>query len=93
MEFVDLAEKSGEMVGGKEPTNKWYPSIRLTEKQLPMLKDKKIDAQITLVIDANIKGIHKYGNGDIEYDVELKQAIIAEDEPEEVKKDLEDANA
>jgi len=49
-----------------------------------MLKDVKIKEDFTVVAEAQVKGIHQYGNGDIEYTLELRKAVITEDDPEEV---------
>jgi len=80
--FVDLAEKSNGPVMAE--TEKYYPTIRLTHSQFPMLKDVKIKEDFTVVAEAQVKGIHQYGNGDIEYTLELRKAVITEDDPEEV---------
>lgn len=91
MEFRDLAEsRTGMGVEAEKAPTKWYPSLRLNVKQLPELKDKKIDETLMVLVEATVKGIHKYENGDIEFDLELKQAVITEDEPKEIKEKLED---
>lgn len=44
---------------------------------LPQLKGKEVDDKITLTIEAKVCGISKYGNGDIEYRLDLLKAGVS----------------
>ena len=87
MEFVDLGQKSGGEIAPVDSKEKDYPSIRLTQKQFPALKNVNINENFAILADVVVTGIHKYGDGDIEYVLELKRAIITEDDPEDVKEE------
>jgi hypothetical protein len=92
MEFRDLGEPTGGTEispEGKKP-GKYYPSGSFNEKKLPELKGKTVDDEVCLLIIGTVKGIHKYGNGDINYDIEYRQAVLTEDEPDEVKEKVEE---
>ena len=97
-EFIDLGEspETGVAVESKSST-KYYPSVRLNQKQIPQLqaliKDKKVKdfpITITLLVEAEVNFPKAYGNGDTEYDIELRKAVITEDEPEEAKEKMEE---
>lgn len=96
-EFVDLGQSSGGEIAPEKSTTKYYPSVRLNQKQLPQLqaliKDKKVKdfpITVTLLVEAEVNFPKAYGNGDTEYDIELRKAVITEDDPEEAKEKLEE---
>ena len=72
-----LAENPGKLeVGlGKEP---YYSKVTLTEKVMPELKGYKIKDKILLLCEVEVCSISKYGNGDIEYRLELRKGKIKE---------------
>lgn len=80
-EMYDLAEKQTSEVAQGNPLNKekYYPKLRIGEKQFPVIKGKGVGNDVRLYFDAKVSGINKFGNGDIEYTLELRKACTAED--------------
>jgi hypothetical protein len=71
-----LARESGAMEVGKEP---WYPSITVTEASMKELRGSKVGDKGKMLIEYCVKGVHQYGNGDIEYNLELEKGDIVEE--------------
>jgi hypothetical protein len=85
MELKSLGKKQGGMEA--MPTTKenemYYPSVTLTQDMLPQLKGKDVDDKITLTVEVKVCGISKYGNGNIEYRLDLIKAGIDDNEESE----------
>jgi len=83
MEMKSLGRKPGKgvEVGPSSEGEMYYPSVTLTQDMLPSLKGKDIDDKITITVEAKICSISKYGNGDIEYRLDLlKAGVVGKEE-------------
>lgn len=71
----DVGEKPMDqpMTSGKR---KWYPSIDLTEKELPKLKDLDFDKDVTIHAHAKITGKNKRNNDPARFTIELHKIGI-----------------
>jgi len=67
------------------PSNKepWYPSLTINEDVLPELKGCNVGAKGKILVEYCVKGIHKYGNGEIEYNLDLEKGDIVEEAGED----------
>jgi hypothetical protein len=75
LKMKSLAKNSGSMeVKASEP---WYPSVTITEASMPELKGKSVGDKVKITVEACVKGVHEYGNGEIEYNLDLEKACIA----------------
>lgn len=63
-------------VEGKDNKEKYYPSVSISSKQLPMLKGKKFGDSIELHIKGEIGGMHEdYDDKkEAEYEIKVMQA-------------------
>jgi hypothetical protein len=78
MDMKSLGKKQGcTAVEPSKESTMYFPSVTLTEDMLPQLKGKEVDDKITLTIEAKVCGISKYGNGDIEYRLDLLKAGVS----------------
>jgi len=73
-----LGKKSGvtAMPSEKSEERMSYPSIRLEEKQMPMLKGKTVGDAVMLKMHAVVKGVSKYGDGDTEYSLDCEKGMM-----------------
>lgn len=53
-----------------------YPTLSLTEESIPGLKGKTVGDKITMKVQMCIKGIHKYGDGDTEYSMDIERGMM-----------------
>ena len=77
VKMVSLAEnlKKSE---GVAPREVYYPSIDITEKQMPGLKARKLNSNITLQVAGKIVGINKHNEEPMEFRIELQKGGIYE---------------
>lgn len=80
------------MEAGKGKKEKHYPSVTITDEQIPDLKDKKIDSKISLNIIGVIKGIREdYDNKDkFAYEIEMHQGELTGKVSEKEYMDMSD---
>jgi len=77
MAMKSLGKKHGNMAVEPAKENEmYYPGITLTQDILPALKGKEIEDKIMLTVEAKVCGISKYGNGEIEYRLDLMKAEV-----------------
>jgi len=55
----------------------WYPTVRVTGKQLPELEGCSIGDKVTLSIDCEIKSMDKRNNDPIDYSLDIKKAGVS----------------
>lgn len=55
-----------------------YPSVRIEEKTMPGLKGKTVGDKVMLKMEACVKGVSKYGNGDTEYSLDIEKGMMME---------------
>lgn len=53
-----------------------YPSLSLEEKNLPGLKGKTVGDKVMMKVELCIKGIHKYGDGDTQYSMDIERGMV-----------------
>jgi len=56
-----------------------YPSVRISAKSIPELKKATIDSTGKMVVEYKVKGISRYGNGDIEISLDLMSGELQGD--------------
>ena len=66
-----------------------FPSLMLTDKQLPELKDKAVGDEFEISFNVTVKGIHQYRNGESEYSLELTEAEVESEEEENAEEGTE----
>jgi len=80
MKMYDVGHKmSMEMTVGKSEKNKKnYPTVYISDKELPILKGKDIGDKINLLIECEIKGVNMHARSKEDkktnYDLEIKRA-------------------
>lgn len=75
MKIYDVGHKPEEMATPtkSEKPKKYYPSINLSDKELPCLKGSKVGDKMSLLILCEITGTHKRNNDPIDYTLEIKK--------------------
>ena len=72
--IYDVGHKSEPETTVSQPKNKkFYPSINLSDKELPYLKGSKVGDKMSLLILCEITGTHKRDNNPIDYTLEIKK--------------------
>lgn len=62
-----------------KPIKQSYPSLTLTEESIPGLKGKTVGDKIQMKVEMCIKGVHKYGDGDTEYSMDIEKGMMMGD--------------
>lgn len=65
-----------EAIEAKASSEPYYPSITVTAKTMPELKGADVGDKGKMIIEYCVKGIHKYGNGETEINLDLEQGEI-----------------
>lgn len=68
---------SEEVAPSKEP---YYPSMRVSAKSVPKLKNATIDSTGYMIVEYRVKEISQYGNGDIEINLDIEKGAIYDKE-------------
>jgi len=71
----DLAERS-KSIPVEDNQKKYYPTVTIEEDRLPELKGKLVGDTGMMKIQYKICGRSEYGNGEIEYRIELRKAEL-----------------
>lgn len=80
MEMVSLGKKVGSPIEATSKSKEmYYPSFTITEDVMSELKGKTVGDKITMTIDCQLGSISSYGNGDIEYRLDIHKAGIKEE--------------
>ena len=91
MRMYDVGHKSEPMeVGKPEKNKKYYPSIRLSDKELPCLKGAKMGDKLSLMMSCEITGANKQDDNPTEYTLEVKK--LGEESEMKMSKALEEAS-
>ena len=80
MAMKSMAKKSGKELAS--PKEVYYPSVSFELKQMPMLKGKDIDDEITCTMKLKVKSISKYGDGDTNYSLDVIACDMAKNKEE-----------
>jgi len=68
----------------ESPKEPYYPSMVVPQKSLPGLKNAKVDDTGYMLVEYKVKGVEKYGNGEITVSLDiLKGKITKEEESKE----------
>ena len=72
-----LGKKHGmaEVVESKDDSM-YFPGCTLTQEQLPALKKKSVGDKIMLQVEAKVCSVSEYGNGEVEYRIDLLKAGV-----------------
>ena len=75
MKLYDVGHKSEEMAVPSKSTKskKYYPSINLSDKELPCLKGVKVGDKLSLLMLCEITGTHKRNNDPTDYTIDIKK--------------------
>ena len=64
----------------------WYPSMTLGGKTFPELKGATVGDKFTILVECSVKGIHQYGNGETEINLDMEKGdVVEEDKSDEDK--------
>lgn len=78
VEMKSLGKKHGMAVEAKGDDSMYFPGCTFTQEQLPALKGKSVGDKMMLQVEAKVCSVSEYGNGEIEYRVDLLKAGVKE---------------
>lgn len=91
MKMVDVGKKPESMEASPvKKSEKYYPSMHLTDKALPCLKGCRVGDKISLLMDCEITGTTKRNDDPAEFTLEVHR--VGEEKHIKMSKALEEAS-